>query len=130
MGVSPRPDAAEVAAGLARFLAAEILPATEDRALRRELKVAVALLETISLQTTTEHGDDADLEERARAAELTRDPSLRARLLADLDRTDALLTPLRQPADRARASSYSGSARVSHHSGVSPSGRSGGRAPR
>ena len=64
--------------------------------MRRELKTAIALLETIALQTTTEHGDQADLEERARAAELAHDPSLRAHLLADLDATDQRLAPLRR----------------------------------
>jgi aminoglycoside phosphotransferase (APT) family kinase protein len=92
---SARPDASEVAAGLARFLAADLLPATEDRALRRELKNAVALLETIALQTRGEHVDQADLEDEARRRELAHDPSLRTRLLADHAAADEQLAPLR-----------------------------------
>ena len=98
--VSPRPDAGEVAAGLARFLAADLLPATDDRALRRELKAAVALLETIALPQPSRGSDPLEgLEERARRLELGREPgraAMRARLLADLDRTDELLAPLRR----------------------------------
>jgi hypothetical protein len=97
--IMPRPDARELADGLARFLAADLLPATEDRALRRELKNAVALLETIALQTHVEHADQSALEAEARALELQRAPgrdAMRARLLADHAESDALLAPLRR----------------------------------
>ena len=93
---SARPDASEVAAGLARFLAADLLPATEDRALRRELKNAVALLETIALQTTGERTAQSEIEAEARRRELAHDPSLRAQLLADHARADEQLAPLRR----------------------------------
>jgi hypothetical protein len=93
----PRPDAGELAAGLARFLAADVLPATADRALRRELKTAVALLETITLNQPSTGSDPLEgLEARARAAELAGDRALRPRLLADLARTDERLAPLRR----------------------------------
>ena len=54
--------------------------------MRRELKNAVALLETIALQTRVEHADQSALEDEARALELQRAPgreAMRARLLAD-----------------------------------------------
>ena len=57
---------------------------------------AVALLETIALQTATRHADEGVLEDEARRLEFAHDPELRARLLADLARTDELLAPLRR----------------------------------
>ena len=97
--IAARPDARELAVGLAGFLAADLLPATQDRALRRELKNAVALLETIALQTHVEHVDQSALEDEARALELQRAPereAMRARLLAEHAASDTLLAPLRR----------------------------------
>lgn len=56
-----RPDAPETVDGVADFLAAEILPAIADRRLRRELKVAAALLRDAALQAAHEDPDPADL---------------------------------------------------------------------
>ncbi len=113
-----RPNAPETAAGVARFLHADVLPATTDPALRRGLKTAVALLETVALRAAGEpavlarrdararaflaaHGLGHDLEAAARRCEL--DPELagsragmRALLLEDLAAGDALLAPLRR----------------------------------
>jgi len=56
-----RPDAPETIDGVADFLAAEVLPAIADRRLRRELKVATALLRDAALQAAHEDPDPADL---------------------------------------------------------------------
>jgi hypothetical protein len=56
-----RPDAPETIDGVADFLAAEVLPALADRRLRRELKVAAALLRDAALQAAHEDPDPADL---------------------------------------------------------------------
>lgn len=56
-----RPDAPETIDGVADFLAAEVLPAIADRRLRRELKVAAALLRDAALQAGHEDPDPADL---------------------------------------------------------------------
>ncbi len=114
----PRPDMCDTAHGLARFLTAEVLPATNDRALRRELKAAVGLLQTLAVRAQHEASVQAarheqaqatlatlelgnDVEAAARRCEL--EPNLiherekmRALLLADHARGDALLAPLRR----------------------------------
>ena len=45
-----RPDEAELARGLARFLSEDVIPALDDRALRRGLKETAALIETLALR--------------------------------------------------------------------------------
>lgn len=82
-----RPDATETADGVAAFLAAEILPTVSDRRLRRELKVAVALLRDAASRAAHEEPAPVDLEAEAAAAETTHSPAraeLRRALLADL----------------------------------------------
>lgn len=94
-----RPSPAELAAGLARFVEGDVLPATADRALRRELKNAVALLDTLALLQPRDDRDQAALEDEARRLELERAPdrgAMRARLLRDLTAADAPLEPLRR----------------------------------
>jgi len=67
-----RPSADELARGIGRFLAEEVLPGLEDRALRQGLKVAAALLETTALRARIEPAVQAEREraERALLAEL------------------------------------------------------------
>ena len=48
------PDATELSAGVARFLADDVLPAVDDAVLVRGLKTAVALLETAALRSSRE----------------------------------------------------------------------------
>ena len=45
-----RPDETELARGLARFLSEDVIPALDDRALRRGLKETAALIETLALR--------------------------------------------------------------------------------
>ena len=45
-----RPDETELARGLARFLSDDVIPALDDRALRRGLKETAALIETLALR--------------------------------------------------------------------------------
>ena len=91
-----RPDAAETATGVARWLATDVLEATEDRRLRRMVKSAAALLEATASRVPAGPLDDlAAVEERAIAAELAGgDRELRGVLLADLAREWARLEPL------------------------------------
>ena len=63
-----RPDTAEIARGLERFLDEEVLPTVEDRALRRGLKEGAALLETVALR--------GDLEPAVQAARVAADSAL------------------------------------------------------
>ena len=56
-----RPDPPETVAGVADFLAAEILPEVSDPRLRRELKVGVALLRDAAHGAAREEPDPADL---------------------------------------------------------------------
>ncbi len=49
-----RPDASELASGVARFLRDDVLPAVDDAVLVRGLKTAVALLETSAVRSLTE----------------------------------------------------------------------------
>jgi aminoglycoside phosphotransferase (APT) family kinase protein len=57
-----RPDPPETVAGVADFLAAEVLPTIEDRRLRRELKVGVALLRDAASRAAREEPDPAELD--------------------------------------------------------------------
>ncbi|NIR34509.1 MAG: hypothetical protein GWN73_00210, partial [Actinobacteria bacterium] len=49
-----RPDGPESVEGVARFLTEDVLPAVDDRVLRRGLKTAAALLETAALRHALE----------------------------------------------------------------------------
>jgi aminoglycoside phosphotransferase (APT) family kinase protein len=51
-----RPDGIELGRGLARFLAEEVIPALDDRSLRRGLKETSALIETLALRGALEPG--------------------------------------------------------------------------
>lgn len=115
-----RPSAAEVAHGVGRFLAEEVLDGLDDRALRQGVKVAAALLESVALRAAIEPAVDAERQraERALLGELAegglaapgleeaavrveREEGLahwrarvRGHLLDDLARTRTLLVPL------------------------------------
>jgi aminoglycoside phosphotransferase (APT) family kinase protein len=115
-----RPSAAEVARGVGRFLAEEVLDGLDDRALRQGVKVAAALLETVALRAEIEPAVQAERElaERSLLAELADGgletpsleeaairvereerlaewrPRVRRHLLQDLALTRALLVPL------------------------------------
>lgn len=75
-----RPDAPETAAGVARYLADEVLPAVTDPRLVRGLKTAVALLGTTAARAADETAVEAAIAvERDRLlAELGRGPDLEA----------------------------------------------------
>lgn len=112
-----RPDAAETASGVARFLATSVLPALDDARLVRELKTAVALLDTVAVRERGERrlegsvdlaraadtglpaGSAAELEQRAVRAETdpeqaTLRAGLRAVLVRELQGRRSLLAPL------------------------------------
>jgi len=93
-----RPDVAEAATGVARWLLAEVEPAVEgDRRLRRMTRAAATLLETAAQRVPPPAGarDPAAAEEEAvRAEEAGGNEALRAALLADLARELPRLAPL------------------------------------
>lgn len=92
-----RPTAAESAAGVARWLLADVLPAVEgEKRLRRMAKAGAKLLESTALRIPPDEAGDAEaMEERVVAAELAGgDPGLRAELLLDLSRELTRLEPL------------------------------------
>jgi aminoglycoside phosphotransferase (APT) family kinase protein len=64
---APRPGTAATARGVGRFLDEEVLAVVEDRALRRALMVASALLETTALRLEVEPALQAEREGAARA---------------------------------------------------------------
>ncbi len=116
----PRPSAGEVAHGVGRFLAQDVLAGLEDPALRQGVKVAAALLESVALRIAIEEGvederrradaallaelaagglEAAGLEEAAVRVEGDDElagwrPRLRAHLLRDLALTRRALAPL------------------------------------
>ena len=91
-----RPDAAESARGVARWLLADVVPSVDDRRLRQMAKRAAALLEVTAARTPSARGLDAGACEReVVAAELRGgDPALRHALLLDLAREIDRLRPL------------------------------------
>lgn len=91
-----RPTAAESAAGVARWLAGDLLAGLDDRRLRRMAKAAAALLDATAARVPPEPGrDPAAAEAEAVAAERAGgDPAIRAALLADLAREWRRLEPL------------------------------------
>ena len=91
-----RPDAAESADGVARWLLQDLVPALEDRRLRQMAKRAAALLQVTAGRTPPSPGLDAEAaEQEAVAAELAGgDPALRAMLLSDLARELDRLEPI------------------------------------
>ena len=91
-----RPDPAETARGLARWLLQEVVPEERDRRRRGMAKRAAALLEVTAARTPPAPGRDPEAAELAAvAAELSGgDPSLRRALLADLAREVDRLGPL------------------------------------
>jgi aminoglycoside phosphotransferase (APT) family kinase protein len=91
-----RPDPAETVSGLARWLAAEVIPATDDRRRRRMARTAEALLlATAGRIPAVETADLERAEAEAVAAERAGgDPAIRSALLADLAREWARLGPL------------------------------------
>jgi hypothetical protein len=94
-----RPTAAETAAGVARWLLADVMPAVEsEKRLRRMAKAGAALLETAALRVPPD-GDDgaAAMEATVVMSELAGgDATLRAQLLRDLSRELVRLAPLTQ----------------------------------
>ncbi len=120
---SPRPDAAETAAGIARFLTDDVLGAVSERRTARGVKTAAALLETAALRIRIEPDVDAvraqarsELLETLGAAGVATDggiepalvevetddrhaalrPEVWAYLISDLALRRALTTPLRR----------------------------------
>jgi aminoglycoside phosphotransferase (APT) family kinase protein len=93
-----RPDAPEMAAGVARYLRERVLGAVSDPRARRELRNAAALLDTVALRAGPDLGDDdLALEDAATRAERERSPAragLRSRLLAGLAAQQTMITPL------------------------------------
>ena len=91
-----RPDPAETAAGVGRWLLEDLAPALDDRRLRQMAKRAAALLATTANRIPPSPGlDPAAAEREVVAAELAGgDPALRAALLADLAREIDRLGPL------------------------------------
>lgn len=112
-----RPDAAETASGVARFLASNVLPALDDARLVRELKTAVALLEVVAVRDRAESaleesvdaaragapgppaGSAAELEELAVRAEADPEQAghragVRTVLVREFRERRTLLTPL------------------------------------
>lgn len=115
-----RPTGAEITEGVARFLRDDVLTQIDTPRTRREIKTAVALLDTAAHRSRTEPavedvrrqaeaslldelaasgvvGDLATVAARIEAQEslAAHRPRVRAHLLADLARTRTLLTPLR-----------------------------------
>src|SRR5581483_8289512 len=65
-----RPDVPETTAGVARYLREQVLDVVSDARIRRELRVASALLEAAAAQAAPDPGnDDATLEAAAARAE-------------------------------------------------------------
>ena len=92
-----RPDVSESAAGVARWLLSDLVPAIDERPrLRRMVKAAAALLEVAACRVPSVPARALDAaEEEAVASELAGgDASLRTALLTDLSRELARLTPL------------------------------------
>jgi aminoglycoside phosphotransferase (APT) family kinase protein len=93
-----RPSAAEIAAGMARWLLADVMPAVEEqKRLRRMAKAGAKLLESAALRVPADAAAaDADaMEERVIAAELAGgDSTLREELVLDLSRELVRLEPL------------------------------------
>ena len=91
-----RPDPAETAAGVGRWLRDDLAPALEDRRLRQMTKRAAALLETTAARIPPSRGPDPGAAEaEAVAAERAGgDAAIRAGLLADLAREVDRLEPL------------------------------------
>jgi len=115
-----RPDETELARGLARFLTEDVIPALDDRALRRGLKETAALIETLALRgrlepalrdrrvaaegrlrEELEHAglDWRDLEEAAAEVERREElaplrAAVRQHLLEDLELVRRLIAPL------------------------------------
>ena len=91
-----RPDPAETADGVGRWLLEDVVPALEDRRLRQMAKRAAALLAATAARVPPADGlDAAAAEEEAVAAERAGgDPSVRSALLADLARELDRLGPL------------------------------------
>jgi hypothetical protein len=116
----PRPGGPELARGVGRFLAEEVLPALDDRALRQGVKVAAALAETAALRAEIEPAVAARREAADRALMAVLDaagiaapdleaaaalveredalagwrPRVRAHLVADLALSRTLIAPL------------------------------------
>ena len=90
------PDPAATLDGVARWLIEEVLPAAEDRRLRRMLKTAAALLETTAARVPEPAGHDLRAAEEAavRSERAGGDASIREALLADLAREWERLQPL------------------------------------
>lgn len=91
-----RPDPAETADGVGRWLLEDVVPVLEDRRLRQMARRAAALLATTAARVPAADGRDAAAREaEAIAAERAGgDPSLRSALLADLARELDRLAPL------------------------------------
>jgi aminoglycoside phosphotransferase (APT) family kinase protein len=91
-----RPTPAETVAGVARWLAGDLLGTLEDRRARRMAKAAAALLEATAARIPpAAERDPAAVEAEAVAAERAGgDPAIRAALLADLAREWPRLEPL------------------------------------
>lgn len=91
-----RPDPAETADGVGRWLLEDVVPVLEDRRLRQMAKRAAALLAVTAARVPPAGGRDAAAAEaEAVAAERAGgDPSIRSALLADLARELDRLEPL------------------------------------
>jgi hypothetical protein len=91
-----RPDPAETAGGVGRWLLEDVVPVLEDRRLRQMAKRAAALLAVTAARVPPADGlDAAAAEAEAVAAERAGgDPSVRRALLADLARELDRLGPL------------------------------------
>ena len=93
-----RPDASEMAAGVARYLREQVVSVVPDPRARRELRTAAALLDTVALRSGPDLGDeDLALEDAAARAERERSPArarLRSRLLSGLAAQRKMITPL------------------------------------
>jgi hypothetical protein len=91
-----RPDPAETAAGVGRWLLDDLAPAVEDRRRRQMVKRAAALLAATANRVPPAAGPDPALAElEAVAAERAGgDPAIRNALLADLAREIGRLEPL------------------------------------